>query len=195
MTYEYYLETDRKLIGSYSGVQYAETDCIMKCIQDLIKKNKTTYYIEIGVLYGGLFKNVLCQYHNRIIPIGIDLFEDFQVSPDNTHGGNVTSKHFLEEILKENGFSNFTLIKGDSTIIVPALEPMECCCCFIDGNHSYEGCKTDFENIYKKMDHGYILFHDSQFSEVNQVVTEALQYPDIVNHGQIWSVRILSKNL
>lgn len=198
MSKEYYVETDRKLVGSYTGVEYAEIDCIMRSINLLHKLYAHIFpihYVEIGVLYGGLFKNVLRQFHKKIKPIGIDLFEDFVVSDDNTHGGNVTRLDLLEEILKQDGFTNFTLIKGDSAQIVPTIPYMEICCCFIDGNHSYKGCKADFENIYERMDRGFILLHDSQFSEVNQVVTEALAKSDITNHGQIWSIRMLGKKI
>lgn len=198
MTHEYYLETDRKLISSYTGVEYAEIDCIIRCINQLLRlydKIFPIHYVEIGVLYGGLFKNILRQFHKKINPIGIDLFEDFVPHDGNTHGGNVTKMSLLEEILKQDGFTQFTLLKGDSTQVVPSIPYMEVCCCFIDGNHSYEGCKADFENIYERMDRGFILFHDSQFSEVNQVIDEALTKPDIYNHGKIWSARILGKKI
>lgn len=182
-------------VAEYTGVLPQEIPVILQCIYDLVAKFNEVTYVEIGVLYGGMLRRVLDNFHKTVNIIGIDLFEDFKLDPQNTHGGNVTTKSRLEEALRARGYIEFTLIKGDSDVVVKSLPQMEHVCCFIDGNHSYEGCLKDFENIYKKMSRGYILFHDSQFEEVNKVVKRACELPDIKNLGQVWSVRILSKNL
>jgi len=192
---EYYLETNPQIIAEYAGAEPAEIDGIIRCVKHLTQKYTKVHYVEIGVLYGGVFRRVIQEFGGKIKGIGIDLFEDFKVDPNNTHGGNVTSKVLLEEKLYAHGCSNFTLLKGDSIIVVPNLPLMDTCVCFIDGNHSYDGCKADFLNIYEKIKKGFILLHDGQFSEVNQVVKEVEYMPGITNCGMVWHMRIMSKNL
>jgi hypothetical protein len=193
MTYIYQLETNPKLIGSYSGALEREKQCIIKCIKELQTKSNNVYYIEVGVLYGGTFALILDVFYPNITAIGIDLFEDFAPSDDNTHGGNVTQRDLLEKILKNKGFTNFHLIKGNSNIIIPQLPQMDYACTFIDGNHSYEGCLSDFDNIYKKINHGYILLHDSQQGGVYRAVMKMLTYPNIVDLGRAESITTLYK--
>jgi len=65
---------------------------------------------------------------------------------------------------------------------------------FIDGDHSYEGCLTDFNNI--KNNATYILIHDSaQFEEITkaiQIIKNMKIYQvlnlDIGNQGIQWSL-------
>lgn len=195
MTYQYHLELNPQIVGEYKGVENDELQCIITCIKDLFEYTQDLYYIEIGVLYGGVIRRIIQRFRNKIKAIGIDLFEDFQLSKDNTHGGEVTSQSFLTERLLAHGCSNFELLKGDSTIIVPQLPTIDYGCCLIDGNHSYEGCKADFKNIYNKLNYGYILFHDAQFEEVGKVVNEAITLPNIKYHGRINHLGILSKSI
>ncbi|GAW87804.1 conserved hypothetical protein [Bathymodiolus platifrons methanotrophic gill symbiont] len=72
---------------------------------------------------------------------------------------------FMKENIKKCGYQDFVEIhKGDSLLLINELlsnilKPIDFV--FIDGDHSKEGCLSDFLNIEKYIaTGGYILFHD-----------------------------------
>jgi predicted O-methyltransferase YrrM len=65
----------------------------------------------------------------------------------------------IENHLKKLNLNNYQLIVSSSFDYV---FPKQIDLAFIDGDHSYEGVKKDFENTIKYLaDDGHILFHDS----------------------------------
>jgi predicted O-methyltransferase YrrM len=115
-------------------------------------------YLEIGI-YGGGTIRVLNHFIPTVEYTGIDLFEDFQASADNTHDmGNFTQadvQQFLGPAVR--------LIKGDSQIVLPALHSVgeKFDFIFIDGNHTYAGTKVDLENSIPMLAPGaYIALHN-----------------------------------
>ncbi len=78
--------------------------------------------------------------------------------------------------------SNVNLIVGDSQHTkYPQIKEYDFV--FIDGDHSYEGCKADIENWYPGLaDGGHVLFHDTYFGShgVQRAVCEFLQaHPEL----------------
>lgn len=95
-----------------------------------------------------------------------------------------------KEQIEQVGLSQYVeLIHGDSSV---AKCYVGFDVAFIDGDHSYEACKKDFENLKNKTT--YILLHDSVISEVSMLVREISKSPELEvinlsfgNVGASWS--------
>lgn len=115
--------------------------------------------VEIGT-YKAYSTIVMCQaiLDNKFIPI-IYTFDQW-----NNNGLDISK---VENVARNNliltGFNKYiTIIKGDSKITVPKLFKQidKIDMCFIDGDHSWEGVSSDFNNCKNYTD--IILFHDTQ---------------------------------
>ena len=120
-----------------------------------VKRNKKeAKYLEIGVFGGGTTK-----YIRDCVDIactGIDLFEDFKISSNNTH---VSGNYAIEDVQNFLG-PDVELLKGDSKVILQSLKD-KYDLIFIDGNHTYDGAKSDFENCLPLLaEGGFIAFHN-----------------------------------
>ena len=78
----------------------------------------------------------------------------------------------IENKLKELNFNNFKLLKGRSSDVINTLPELENVVCFIDGDHSYNAVKADFNSIIKKIKNGYIIFDDLNWTSVDRFFSE-----------------------
>jgi hypothetical protein len=166
------------MLCKHHGVGDQQMDFIFYAIETL-RSNKWTpiTYIEIGVLYGGLFVQVLEKLkEDEDIAFGIDLFETF---PDyvgqNTHGGNFCYEEDLDKALKSKGFTNYTLLKGDSKDQIHQIDKVENGIIVIDGNHTYQATKIDFENAMRIIKRGFIFFHDTDMDGPQRVTNQIVE--------------------
>lgn len=138
--------------GKYEGGIHLQqiADEIAPCIYDLKNLNRGfTNFLEIGAAAGGntyLFN----QFFN---------FEYSVIIDDNKHKKHKMRKRILEDI-------EYIEFIGDSHSqeAVDFLEKTELNydIIFIDGDHSYEGVKKDFETFRQFLNYGgFIIFHDS----------------------------------
>jgi hypothetical protein len=150
------------------------TPSIKRIIKEICHKlytetNKQVNYIEIGIWYGGTFKEILQDCKDiDLHGIGIDFFEDFvKLNKDelNTHVAPTITLESAIKKYKEEGFSNFTLIKGNSVDVLKSLEKLENVVCLIDGNHTYNAVKNDFETVKNITINGYIILDDCNYWE------------------------------
>ncbi len=112
-------------------------------------------YLEIGIFGGGTMQ-FLKKHTSRVSFTGVDLFEEFQGSADNTH----VSGTFTQEAVQQYLGSEVTLIKGDSMKVLPSLQK-KYHLIFIDGNHSYQATLEDFRNsLHLLAPGGYVGFHN-----------------------------------
>jgi predicted O-methyltransferase YrrM len=115
-------------------------------------------YLEIGV-YGGGTIHFLKSTTQTTKFVGVDLFEDFVTSDDNTHKSGTFQIEKVSELLGDR----VNLIKGNSVTELPKLAEAgeKFNFIFIDGNHSYDGTMIDFENAKKLLAPGGQLgFHN-----------------------------------
>lgn len=168
-------------------------DCELDLIKSCVDSFEEPTYLEIGVWFGGTFSRILkhMETKSKCHAIGVDLFEDlileapkFNVPIDSrtqTHqifdnpAGcavvegvplNVSSKKGLEEALLAHGLNNFTLLKGDSSVVIPQLTK-SIDVFFIDGNHTHVQSMLDFNLCFEKSHVGsYFVFHNTTFEEV-----------------------------
>lgn len=100
----------------------------------------------------------------------------------------------IEDLLKKLGLSNVRMVVGNSRDFDPQVSVD---LAFIDGDHSYEGAKQDFENLTRYMSPGAdILFHDScstrRFAtlhvEVARLMGELRRHPRLIFKREIGSI-------
>jgi len=116
--------------------------------------------VEIGRMKGG--SAFLLARANNTVPIySVDI-----APKDDEYLARQLSNHI------EGGAKNVKLIVGDSqTTNYPEVEKIDLL--FIDGDHSYEGCKKDLYNwLPKLVPGGHILFHDCYNEDVQRCIHE-----------------------
>jgi predicted O-methyltransferase YrrM len=112
---------------------------------------KTT--VELGVDYG---YSLFCLAEPRIGKVyGLDLFDAGQGYSSGSDTYDV-----VMEFKQKHNYDNVEVIKGDYTEAVKTwTKPIQIL--HIDGDHSYEGCKRDFDNWAPLVAYaGIILMHD-----------------------------------
>ena len=168
------------LLAEHHGITDIQLTLIYKAIEKLKEENDNITYVEIGVLYGGVLRRVLERLDKTDLAIGVDLFESLLTYDgiENTHKEDFCYKHELEYVLSKLGYSNYTLYMGDSSKIVPSLPRIKAGVVVIDGNHTFEGTKIDFENSYNLIDNGYIFFHDTDWEGPQRVCNEIVEKTD-----------------
>ena len=157
-----------------AGLCKDETEEILKHLTTFPSPN----YAEVGVYFGGTFfyiLNFLSKTKDNYFAYGIDLFEDFSINfnsstqthePQNKYGIlNVAVKSDLESKLKDLGFSNFELIKGNSDECLNSLGVI-LDVVLIDGNHTYLQCNLDFEAALTKCHPGSIIVFDNSSNDI-----------------------------
>ena len=116
-------------------------------------------YLEVGIYAGGTIK-FLKDNSQRSNFTGVDLFEDFTPSGDNTH----TWKNYTQaQVWEALGKEKVTLHKGSSVKCLADLEKEKKLfdLIFIDGNHTYKATKEDFEaSLPLLKNKGYVAFHN-----------------------------------
>lgn len=132
---------------------------ILGVLLSLERKQSDVNYLEIGIYAGGTIR-FLKENSNYANFTGIDLFEDFKPSDDNTH---IWKNYTIEQVQEALGKDRVELFKGDSSLILRALQNgnKKFDIIFIDGNHTYSATKSDFESALPLLKNGgYIIFHN-----------------------------------
>ena len=131
--------------------------------------------VETGTWNGGRAIQMAVaalQHHDKVHYVGFDLFEDATVESDqyemNTKAHNTVEainnrlKEFAVKMFNEGKTFTYELHKGDSKVTVPACKAVkDADFAYIDGGHSYETVKQDYENLK----HIPVLVFDDFFSE------------------------------
>jgi predicted O-methyltransferase YrrM len=124
----------------------------------LEKQHEEVLYLEIGIYAGGTIK-FLKERTNRVHFTGIDLFENFIPSWENTH---IWRNYSIDQVREALGEKGVTLIKGDSVDVLQTLSGKKYHFIFIDGNHSYQATKLDFKySVLLLEENGFIAFHNA----------------------------------
>ena len=133
--------------------------------------------VEIGTYLGGSAK-ILAEGSKKVYCI--DVFEDIDLIK------NKEAKKECKDIWKDKGFTykdikaklelvyeNIEVIKGESEQVAKEWKKEQIDLIFIDGDHTYEGVKTDFESWFPHLRKGaIILFHNSNYKSVQKFAME-----------------------
>jgi hypothetical protein len=128
---------DKAQLGT-TDLTRGEAMTIAAYLLETKRRLKDVRYLEIGVFAGGTMK-----FLKDVVAggrfVGMDLFDDFVVSADNTHISGTFTQADVQGLLGED----VLLIKGDSRQTLPLLtEQFDFI--FIDGNHTYQATWDDF---------------------------------------------------
>lgn len=123
---------------------------------DLVQEQRPSTVLEIGTMSGGTLRAWCACAADDAQITSIDL-------PDGRWGGG----YDVSEVARLNSYTrdaqNLTLIRGDShdPVIRADVDHLEIDFLFIDGDHTYEGVKRDFEDYSPLVKAGgLIAFHD-----------------------------------
>ena len=133
-------------------------------LEALIYLNQAKVVVEVGVAEAKTTA-FLCRGAARVggTVYGYDIWDTHGLQNQFEHW---SSKEKCEEYLRKEGHSNFLLTKIDSKTpefheLIKTSHP-RIDLAFIDGCHSYDGIKNDFEAIYPQLSEtGIIVFHDT----------------------------------
>lgn len=178
---------DMDMIGRYCG---SLEDKIMQTMSTYdvalrFPSNRQYAHVEIGVLFGGsvlakLF--VLRRLNVKQSIIAIDPFEAYyQEEKDLLTGVEVTEQNFIENIQKF-GFDNelVRIVRKYSTDEEPkrVLSKYKIISLMIDGDHTYEGIRSDWEGYSDLVESGgYVIFDDYEdpaWPDVTRFVNELI---------------------
>ena len=132
-------------------------DMVLLYILGNILKPKT--YLEIGVHHGTSMSYLISSY-GPIHCIGIDLFENTLAQ---YHKDNLSLENTNNNLQKNNSYeSKIDLWKGNSTDkeLISKIDNSSIDLLLIDGDHSYKGVKTDWNNYVTKVRTGGVIVLD-----------------------------------
>ena len=167
----------------------------IKCIFILLKFIDIENYMEIGVHNGGSMSMVIAGEQNVNL-YGIDLFEDMYDKTKHLNDEKFkTYQYFKRDDLSMaktqsnlnklkkmyDNKSNLNLIQGNTyfdkteTNVRSVILDNKMDILFIDGDHTYDGVKNDFERYHKYVKtNGYIIFDDYHHPIIKEYVDELL---------------------
>ena len=133
-------------------------------LQTLIELNQSKVIVEVGVSTATT-TNYLCRGAKKVggFVYGYDIWDVHGLLKQYANGWTAEG---CSDYLKSQGHDNFELTKIDSATqewhdLMPQKHPV-IDLAFIDGCHSYQGVKNDFDVIYPLMSPiGIIAFHDT----------------------------------
>ena len=122
---------------------------------------------EIGVFKGDFSKQII----ELVTPSKFFLLDMFdgETCSGNADGNYVVGANMTDEYNNLNNtlgkLDGVSLIKGDSSISLSTFPDNYFDMIYIDGDHSYPGCKRDLEMAINKIKHnGYIMGHDYEMN-------------------------------
>jgi predicted O-methyltransferase YrrM len=120
-------------------------------------------YAEIGVFAGAFSKQLVGALTPKILYL-LDVFEGEATSGDQD-GNNLSTVNLGEVYASLAGRPGIVPLKGDSAVILDGMPDNSLDMVYIDGDHSYEGCKRDLEASFRKVrPGGWILGHDYEMN-------------------------------
>lgn len=167
------LDLRQKFYGDRSDIGEPELKKMCECLNEF----ESPTYFEVGIYFGGTLRRVmdhLKSNHASYSVYGFDLFQDILKGSEEeqTHkilnrlkAINVAYIEELENYFNKSGYTNFKLIKGDSSQTVSDIDT-KVDVSFIDGNHTYKAVQKDFVACYEKSKLGSWLIFDNSTDNI-----------------------------
>lgn len=149
---------------------------------ELASKLKSGYAVEIGSFIGASACFISAGLGEGSKLLCVDTWENDAMSEGRRNTKDEfdhNTHYFQEKIIKIQGYS--TAVKEQILAITNKLDLL-----FIDGDHSYEGCKADWD-LYIDMvkSGGCVIFHDSGWAEGVKRVIEEDAKPIMMNYDSL----------
>ena len=132
-----------------------ETELLLKTFAEA----RPLTYLEIGVFWGGTFKNVLQCRDALSLPtkcIGLDLWDEIRDIATNTHVSGAPNRASVRRALEKRHLKNFELLAGLSSQ-VRDLVRQKIDFAFHDANHTYAAVREDLELLHPLMSDGAMM--------------------------------------
>lgn len=134
-------------------------------IKELVPKCGS--YVEIGI-FTGEFSKILNEILSPSKLVLLDLFSGSGYSGDQ-HGNNIITCNLEDTynnlIEYSKSYPYILPLKGDSSLKLNEFDDNTFDMIYIDGDHSYEGCRRDLEAAFKKIKYGgWIMGHDYEMN-------------------------------
>ena len=132
-----------------------ETELLLKTFREA----RPLTYLEIGVFWGGTFRNVLQHRDNLSLStkcFGLDVWDEVKDSAINTHVSGWPNRATVRRALEKRHLGNFELLAGLSSQ-VRDLVPGRMDFVFHDANHAYAAVKEDLELLHPLMSDGAMM--------------------------------------
>ena len=130
-----------------------------KMLLDAFREAKPRTYLEVGVFWGGTFKNVLQLRDELSLDTkcyGIDIWDEIYDSSNTTHGTGQPIRALVANALKRQNLDRFDLLTGLS-VDVQRLIQFKIDFAFHDANHTYAAVVEDLELIHPLMSDGAMM--------------------------------------
>lgn len=170
-----------------------------RMLLDAYEKVKPKVYLEVGVFWGGTFRNVLKRRDELSLTTkcyAIDIWDELYDPSDNTHGSGQPIKDIVRRELVKQGLSGFELLTGLS-VDVQKLIKEKIDLAFHDANHTYAAVIEDLNLLHPLLSDGAtVLVHnagkefqpDKMYFETDGGPYQAIM--DLVEQGK-WSLEAL----
>jgi len=170
-----------------------------KDLLDIVRELNPYHVVEIGTWNGKRAAEFMavsnCEY------TGFDLFEDATKETDK-HEYNVKPHNNIIDVasrLEGLGFHNFTLVKGNTNDTLREWPKSNFDFAYIDGGHSIETIKNDFDFIYENIDEGgTIVLDDYYFPEIEGMgcnfledMGEVIKSTDKTDQGFVYLLKVI----
>ena len=133
-------------------------------LHNIVLEIQPEHVVEIGTWNGDRAADFMgtsnCYY------TGFDLFEEASQETDEKEYN--VKKHFevaeVAQALQRKGFTKYMLVRGDTneTLANTTVEPFDFC--FIDGGHSEDTIKNDFDWVYENIQPGGTIILDDYYT-------------------------------
>ena len=159
MAFEFTLENDccfTNFKGTRGTMSRADVEEIIKSVKGAKVYAETGSYLGLSSLVAATFSNAMVYAHD----IWVNDWSELKGSPPPEHKDYF---YTFYKMVKDNSMqSRIIPVRGDSKYTLGIHDDDSIDCCFIDGDHSYEGCLGDLVAVYPKMKKrgGIILIHD-----------------------------------
>lgn len=161
---------NNKHLEHLAGFELASSD-YGAFLGSIIKYNRCKTVVEIGVAYGtttpylcqGVLESDRWSEINKAGKVyGFDIWTN---TGRNGFAIQLGNRDFANEYIHNKGYTNYQLFLMDTRSEefrgkLKSIAPLDFV--FIDGDHSYDGTKNDFNKVYDLLSvHGIIAFHDT----------------------------------